>query len=232
MLRHSMEKNMGAIRPLNIDEFFTHYRGFKIVAPFDQSWVIGEVNEVYLKPKRNEVVIDVGAHYGFYTLLASRLVGKEGYVFAFEPSSRNFRRLSLNLQLNSIQNAKTFNFALGNFEGSARLYHSHYSGGHSIFFKRGTDSEIVAVKRLDNVVKQAGLERISLIKIDVEGAEKDVLEGALQTIKKCRPRITIAGYHYEKEAKEIEGWFTKKAPFFKVKIIGDGFVHAIPKTRQ
>ena len=76
-----------------------------------------QVEEVYLRPIIGDVVIDVVAHYGFYTLLASKIIGESGCVIAFEPNSANFQGLLGNVQLNGATNVKAINVALGNFNG-------------------------------------------------------------------------------------------------------------------
>jgi len=228
MRRHFMEMNMGVIKPLNKEEFLTSFHGHQIVVPFDESWVVKEVREVYLKPKHGEVVIDAGAHYGFYTLFASQLVGREGSIYAFEPSSKNFRRLLTNLLLNNVKNTKASNFGLGNSESVRKLYLSSYSGRHSMLPEISDRFEVVTVRRFDHVVEKMGLKRVDLMKVDVEGYEMEVLKGSLRTLKKHKPRLTMACYHYEGEANEIAHWLKEKLPFYTVKKVGLGFVHAVP----
>jgi FkbM family methyltransferase len=226
MAKHFMNKDFGLVRPINKSEFLTFFDNFKLVAPIDDSWIFKEVRSVYLKPKLGDVVIDGGAHYGFYTMLASRLVGRGGLILAFEPSFRNYRRLLTNLRLNKIENVRTFNMALGDFDGEGKLYLSGYPREHSMVFQRSKYFEPVKVRRLDNITDELGLNKVNLIKLDTEGAELKILKGALSTIKRFRPGLTIAAYHYDKESEMIIGWLKENASFYHIKRTSLGIVHA------
>jgi FkbM family methyltransferase len=220
----------GFIRPLNKNEYLTFFDGFWLVTSYNDTFIINEVKNVYLKPSKDNVVIDVGAHYGFYTLYASRLVGANGLIIALEPASENYKRLTANLELNKIKNVKAFNIGLADFEGKAKLYLSKRDGcEHSIIIQMSEDFEYVPVKTLDNFVCDLRLTKINLIKLDTEGAELRILMGAISTIQKHKPKLTIAAYHSPTESKEIIKWLTEKAPFYCIlKVITNNnvFVHA------
>lgn len=130
--------------------------------------------------QRGMVFVDVGAHIGYYTLLASALVGPEGRVFAFEPEEHNYKLLSRNIELNSFQNAIPIKQAALNRSGTARLMLAERSTGHSVFIedtdKIGTVIDIMATT-LDDFFSKQGWSPVDLIKIDTEGAELQVLEG-------------------------------------------------------
>ena len=223
-----LNRTVGFIRPFNKEEGWTIYDGLYYIAPFDAISVINEVKRVYVKPKKGDVVLDVGAHYGFYSLLASCLVGVKGCVLAFEPHLHNYRRLAANLRLNGIKNVKAFNLALGEFNGRAKLYTDGESGAYSTFFKRGARYQKVRMVRLDTVATQMGLEKLDLIKIDIEGAELSVLEGARETIQKFKPKLTIAGYHFLDEITKLEQWLRANYAFYEIKTMSNGFLHAWP----
>lgn len=223
MAKHFMNGPFGFIIPLNRNEFLTFFDGLKLLVPRHGGWVDEEVRSVYLKPKRGDVVLDVGASYGFYTLMASRLVGKEGFVAAFEPSNSSYRGLLANLQLNRtvVKNVKPFKIALGDFDGETKFW------GFSTVFQKGESFELVPLKMLDTVVDELKLNRVSLIKIDVEGTELKVLKGALKTIKKHKPKLTIAAYHYPHESAEVMEWLNENAPFYHLARTSSHFVHAV-----
>lgn len=126
------------------------------------------------------VVVDVGAHYGFYTVLAAHRVGPRGRVFSFEPSSYNFRVLSLNVWLNGYDNVRLFNCALGDRKEVARLGipRGARSGDNTIAIgNNAIHVEAINVTRFDSVMKEANVGGIDLVKVDVEGAEFMVLGG-------------------------------------------------------
>lgn len=223
-----LNRIVGFIRPFNKEEGWTIYEGLYYIVPFDAISVINEVKRVYVKPKKGDIVLDAGAHYGFYTLLASRLVGAKGCILAFEPHLHNYRRLVANLRLNGIKNVKTFNLALGEFNDQAKLYTDGESGAYSTFFKRGARYQNVRMVRLDTIVTQMGLEKLDLIKIDIEGAELRILEGARETIQKFKPKLTIAGYHFPNEITKLEQWLRANYEFYEIKTTSNAFLYAWP----
>lgn len=233
MIRFFLLNNIvGFIRPFNKEEGWTIYDGLHYIVPFDTISVIKEVRRVYVKPKKGDVVLDAGAHYGFYTLLASRLVGAKGCILAFEPHLHNYRRLVANLRLNGTKNVKTFNLALGELNSQAKLYTDGESGTYSTFFKRGAHYQNVTMVRLDTIATQMGLEKLDLIKIDVEGAELSILEGARETMQKFKPKLTIAGYHFPNEITKLEQWLRVNYAFYEIKTMSNGFLHAWPSRTR
>jgi len=222
MHKHFLDEDLGIIKVLNKEEAYVI--GQNYIVPLDVGGLIArEVNVVYTKPGENDVVIDAGAHYGVYTLLASRLVGNQGIVLAFEPHPHNYKRLLTNLRLNKIKNVKTFNLALGDSNGQTKLYLFSNSGGHSTTPELSSASSFegyvnVKVNTIDTIIRKLGIGKVSLIKIDAEGAESNILKGGRESIQKHRPKLTIASYHYSNEAIEIKKWLETNFPFYNVKI--------------
>jgi FkbM family methyltransferase len=239
MHKHFLDKDVGVIKVLNKEEAYVI--GQHCIIPLDVGgFIASEANVVYTKPDESDVVIDVGAHYGLYTLLASRLVGNQGIVLAFEPHPYNYKRLLINLRLNKIKNVKTFNLALGDFKGQTKLYLFSNSGGHSttpeVLSASSFDGYInVKVNTIDTIIRKLGIEKVSLIKIDAEGAELNILKGARESIQTHGPKLTIASYHYSNEAIEIKEWLETNFPFFKVKIEkhhSSNFLYAEPYGKE
>jgi len=225
MLKHFLSRHLGFVKPLSRDEVFVIDGKFRFIAPLDDLFVIEETDTVYLKPEKGDVVIDAGAHYGFYTIRASRMVGEKGMVLAFEPHPKNYNRLIMNLRLNKVTNVKAFNAALGDRDGITKLYEGPTPGTHSIIFKAGNPIN-VKISRLDTVVNELGLEKLDLIKIDAEGAELKILKGALNTIRKYGPRLTIAAYHMPDEAERIAKWLKKNSLPYNIRITDGKMLHA------
>lgn len=230
MHKHFLDRNVGFIKQFNEKEAYYFEGRTRYIIPLDCTNVVNSVKRFYLKPNKKDVVIDAGAHYGFYTILASRLVGNEGNVLAFEPHPHNYKRLLTNLRLNGIKNVKTFNLALGEINGQTKL-HLANSGGHSTTPESSSCSFHgyipVKVATIDTVMKKLGVQKVSLIKIDVEGAELSVMKGGSRTIKKSKPKLTIASYHFPNESTEIKEWFETHYPMSNIKIKDDRFVHVM-----
>ncbi len=144
-----------------------------------------------LKPARGDVVLDMGAHIGSYSLRYSRLVGQEGRVISFEPDPENRRILSWNLRLNNAQNVQVRREALGDFTGEGKLRISSFPGQHSFVHSskgiRQVSEIVVPVAKLDDI----RLDKVDFVKMDVEGYELNVLRGGEKTILSLRPRMQI-----------------------------------------
>jgi FkbM family methyltransferase len=140
--------------------------------------------------------VDVGANQGFYTILASRLVGATGRVYAFEPAPTEAGKLRSNLRLNRCRNVIVEEIAVGAADGHApfHLYLGH-QGSWSGLRKGASDVAVkgrvidVPVVRLDDYFASRPLERLDIMKIDVEGGELPVLQGAAGLIGRFRPII-------------------------------------------
>ena len=147
------------------------------------------------------VIVDGGANEGLYTLYAARRVGPDGYVLAVEPSAREFARLEANLSLNRFGNALTVNAALGSQVGEARLAvaEPRHAGMNAIDSRRSGHftadwveaQQTVELQTIDKLVVRAGVERLDLIKLDIEGSEVDALDGARTAISRYRPKILL-----------------------------------------
>ena len=142
--------------------------------------------EINIKP--GHVVFDVGAHAGYYSLLASALVGREGKVFAFEPNPHNYLSLVNHVKINRADNIDVFECAVGNENGYSLFELGSGSGtGHLSQFG---DFRVRTI-RLDDLVKEKELSP-DFIKIDTEGAELLVLMGAKQLLSEIRPVVFLS----------------------------------------
>lgn len=134
-------------------------------------------------------VMDIGANVGFYTLLAARYVGDTGTVLAVEPNERNLFFLRRHVALNCATNVTVVGAAAGGTDGTARFSF----GVHALMGHLTEDgSEIVLLRSLDSLQEELGLRPVSVMKIDVEGAEADVLAGAERILTADRPIIFLA----------------------------------------
>lgn len=143
--------------------------------------------------KTGDTVLDVGACWGMHTLLFSKLVGESGQVFAFEPDPRNFAELQFHVELNKLQNVHCLPLALSNFNGESTFHCAAEASMGSLIKQEGREGETIAVsvRTLDSLAPVIGLVRADFLKIDIEGVEADMLEGARQTLQQMRPTLVI-----------------------------------------
>jgi FkbM family methyltransferase len=149
---------------------------------------------------RGTTVIDVGAHIGTHAVRMSGFVGAPGRVYAFEPQKKIFRELVHNLELNGVKNVVPLRFALGDRAGIVEMNAAvdGNEGGTSV----GHGGDRVELRTLDSF----GFKNVSVIKIDVEGFEDAVLDGAHDTIRRTRPVLIVeiqGGNDYDTASSEI-----------------------------
>lgn len=137
--------------------------------------------------KKGMVVIDVGANIGYFTLLASRLVGDEGKVFAFEPEPYNYSLLCKNLRVNGCNNVTAIQKAVFSQSGKMSLFlEKRNLGGHSLSkagILDGAGSVVVEVTSLDEFFQNKGL-KVDIVKMDAEGSEIGILQGMTNLINR------------------------------------------------
>jgi FkbM family methyltransferase len=140
--------------------------------------------------------IDAGACCGIYTLAASKMVGQQGRVIAFEPSSRVFRVLRKNIELNGLTNVLACPLALTEKKGKAWLYHHSNTGCDSLGRDHSfTESaEVIATESLDDVLQETSVDRVDVIKVDVQGTEELVLRGANRMLNSQHPIVIFEVY--------------------------------------
>ncbi|HEY3800361.1 MAG TPA: FkbM family methyltransferase [Caulobacteraceae bacterium] len=157
------------------------------------------------------VVLDVGANVGTHTLALAAVIGPGRQVHAFEPQRAIFHMLAGSVALNGRVNVRCHNIALGERDGDIALPGIDYTAPQNfgaVSFaaapppRPGWDS--VPIRRLDGL----GFQDVALIKIDVEGMEMRVLDGAAETIQRTRPLIYIEHSHVDAVALKarIEAW--------------------------
>jgi FkbM family methyltransferase len=168
----------------------------------DQQLIYGEFEKMemgFVKRllRREMTVVDVGAHHGLYTLLASRRVGWEGRVVAIEPSPREGARLQKHLRINRCSNVELVPCAVGEDPGETDLY--TVDGSHdwcNSLRPPAAEEPIrkvrVQVRRLDDILSELRISKVDFIKLDVEGAELSVLYGAMGLLRReSRPAMLV-----------------------------------------
>jgi FkbM family methyltransferase len=151
--------------------------------------------------QRGDTCVDVGGHLGYYSFIMARLVGPQGRVITFEPVAENLAGLREGIEVNKFANIRVVDTALGERPGVLKLIRSEaetFSATPSArgYAVEGAHKEVeVKVDTLDSFLARENLSP-DVIKIDVEGAELDVLRGATETLRKMRPKVLV----------EVHGW--------------------------
>jgi CDP-glycerol glycerophosphotransferase len=143
-----------------------------------------------------EVIIDAGGFIGDTTVLFCTKTGNDCEVHAFELLDENIALFEYNLQLNGVADRVVLNkLALSDHSnGSLLIKPAELQGATSVSAGDGPGERIATIT-LDDYVAQHGLQRVDLIKMDIEGSEIPALQGALQTIRRFRPKLALCLYH-------------------------------------
>ena len=149
-----------------------------------------------LKP--GQTFIDIGANKGDFSLLAAKITGTNGKILSFEPEPENCHWFKESIKLNNYSTIQLFDIALSDSNGQAQLYLGEKSGWHSLVSAQGsTDNSFIEVKKrtLDSVLSENDINRVDMIKIDVEGAEMEVLAGAEKTLSENTDLVLLLDLH-------------------------------------
>lgn len=144
------------------------------------------------------IFIDVDSNKGDFTLLAAKTVGSNGRVFSFEPEPRNCCWIGKSIEADRYDKMKLFELALSGTDGTALLHLGTKSAWHTLVPQcpaRGAGVIEVVTKRLDSVLKEADQASVDMIKIDVEGAELEVLKGARETLSNNNDLVLTMDLH-------------------------------------
>ena len=142
-------------------------------------------------------VLDIGANIGALTLQMAKKVSPAGKIFSFEPSPLNYQYASKNISLNHFNNIKIINQGLGNEKSTAFLYNVNPKNRGMLRLLQNEEQnnsyekESVEIDTLDSSIKKFSIPKPDFIKIDVEGFEYKVLQGACKTLNEYHPKLFI-----------------------------------------
>jgi len=137
-------------------------------------WLIKEYFQHGLKINNEDIIIDIGAHIGLFSLYVSQYC-KKGKIFCFEPIKNNFELLEENIMLNKIKNVFPYNVAVSSSTSTATIFLSRDEAAHSMYLKN-SNPVVVKSTSLEKIFYDNKIEKCDLLKLDCEGAEYDILE--------------------------------------------------------
>jgi FkbM family methyltransferase len=182
----------------------------------------------YFRPKEGDIVIDIGAHIGRYTIIASKRVGANGKVVAIEANPSNFEMLNRNIKVNQLTNIISLNNAVYSKETKLKLYlpgeelgHTTYNTVMSDRAKNEDKFVEVSANTLDYLLQLKEITDVNWIKIDVEGAEFEVLKGAHNLLLNSRNIVLLMEVHgspndYRLKLEEFIRSYNLKIEFEKI----------------
>ncbi len=194
-----------------------HLRGLVTWSPVSETWYVledagtpGAMARSRVEPEEwmmeallpEMTVIDVGAHQGRYAIQFSRRVGEKGLVLAVEPDDRNLALLNRNLELNEIHNVLSIRGACWSRREPLQFSHGSTLDLSRVRQSAAKNGDLTGLP-LDDLVAEVALRRLDLVKIDVEGAELEVLEGARRVLREFRPNLFV---EYHRILSDVVGW--------------------------
>jgi FkbM family methyltransferase len=164
--------------------------------------------------KKADIVIDADAWCGDFSAYAA---SKGAQVYAFEPTKKTFGILTETAELNG-NNIIPVNDGLGadDFDANISINLDGNSGGNSTVIKNSAVSEKIHITTIDKFVAENGIERIDFIKADIEGAERDMLKGAKQTLQKFAPKLALCTYHLHDDPEVLSSLILEANPKYRI----------------
>jgi FkbM family methyltransferase len=200
-LHRFLHRNNDDVHLLKIQVPRHHYKYFCRIGKGD--FLPGHEGYILTKftPKEGDIVIDIGAHIGRYTITSSKQIGNTGKVVAIEADPDNFELLKRNIALNNLTNVLPLNYAVFSTRTRIKLYEQSASAKYnSVMLTRAAKAKNyveVNADTLDSILKQNGINQVNWIKIDVEGAEFEVLKGSTKTLSSENVSLLIEIHNIE-----------------------------------
>jgi FkbM family methyltransferase len=177
----------------------------------------------FIRP--GQVVYDIGAHVGFYTILAAHLAGSEGQVYAFEPFPPNYGYLNRHVQLNGLRTVATYKQAVSDRAGALVFQPGENTyTGHLVEKAPGPGDMAVNVVTIDGLIASGNFPPPDFVKIDVEGFEMNALRGMERLIQKNQPIIQVSAT--ERQSPNVFAFL--RANGYRINKVTENDVVAIP----
>jgi FkbM family methyltransferase len=151
----------------------------------------------HFNPEKGDTVVDIGAAFGIYSIMSASLVGPSGNVIAIEAHPDSFDMLNRNIKLNKLTNVTCLSYAVYSRKMNVKIYSNYTIMSERVREEKMKEKFVeVNADTLDNILQQNGITKeVNWIKIDVEGAELDVLRGASHTLSSSRDIALLIEIH-------------------------------------
>ncbi len=163
----------------------------------------------------DDVVLDFGANLGMFTAVAAN---KGAKVYAFEPVKSTIKALEKTIAVNNIaENTIIVDKGVSNKTESVFINISEFRSVNSIVMNEdSTEKEEIQVITLDEFIEETQLKKLDFIKADIEGAERLMLEGAKNTLKKFKPKLAICTYHFPDDKEVLTDLILSANPSYEI----------------
>lgn len=187
----------------------------------NEVWIHKSYNPKGFEIKLDDIVVDIGAHAGIFTILAS-YYAKKGKVYSFEPMKENFELLKENIRLNSANNVQAINKAVSDKNGKLKFYVSQTKNkGQNSIFKLGESQKEIRIEKISFKDFLKAIPKIDFLKIDCEGAEYEILFSLSKEELKKIKKISMEFHNYGKYIGDDLAKFLHNNGF-RIKLIKDG----------
>ncbi|WP_298903215.1 FkbM family methyltransferase [uncultured Psychroserpens sp.] len=190
----------------NIDLYFSESR---VAVDFIiEQYAYKLKGETLIEAQEGDVVLDIGGCWGDTALYFSDKVGAKGKVFSFEFIPRNIELFNININFNPELKStiELIEQPVSNLSGDMVYFKDHGPGSKVQFQPFEDQTGTTKTISIDDFVNSKSLDTVDFIKMDIEGAEPVALEGAIETIKRFRPKLAIAIYHSMNDFAKIPNW--------------------------
>lgn len=174
---------------------------------FANVWLIEEYKRKGFEIKDHDLIIDIGAHIGLFTIYAAQFC-KHGKIFSFEPIKENFDLLKENIELNNLKNIEYFNLAVLDREDQIKIFKSNDQSAYSIY-KIGTDYQMTNIMSLQKIFDDNKITRCDLLKLDCEGSEYQILMSLPESYFQRIEKICMEYHIINNNSESLESLKTK-----------------------
>lgn len=189
----------------------------------DSSFNEGLYDTPSIHLEEGNYVIDVGANIGLFTVLAGKVVGEKGHIFAFEPQEEERKKLEELVKVNDLHNVTIIPKALGDKNTMVSM--------EGITVKEEGKGQIECIT-LDSWAEEVHLFRLDFLKMDVEGYERKVLLGGMKTLRRFKPKMGICIYHLPDDPEVLRELILQIDPEYKIQYNETGKKYIVGRKKS